>query len=131
MEGKGAWAEGHPWEGNRPDGLGQGFLVHLRDDESHGSCKGTWKSACIAVEQWLASSRWQDCHSALEEGSVAGLLRSPACLLFAGVRGEECRKSGSDSGGVSAVPSLMPSGGVTKNRSGGLYINIQAHFLTF
>lgn len=49
--------------------------------------------------------------------------RSLRCLLLAGVRGEECRKSRSDPGEAFGVPSLMQSGGVTKNKSRGLYIN--------
>lgn len=83
--------------------------------------------------QWLASPRWQGFHAALEEGRVAMLQRSLRCLLLAGVHGEECRKSGSDSGEAFGVPSLMQSGGVTKNKSSGLYINTprdtQAHIL--
>lgn len=55
------------------------------------------------------------------------------CSLHQG--DDECRTSLSKSGGVSGVPWLMQSGGVTKNRSGGLYINTQrdtqAHILTF
>lgn len=34
-------------------------------------------------------------------GECGGAAEVPRCLLFAGVRGEECRKSGSDSGGDS------------------------------
>lgn len=100
------------------------MMNHMEAAKGHGSQPVLlWNNGLRAPGGRIVTVPWRR--------GAAGLLRSPGCLLFAGVRGEECRKSGPDSGGVSAVPSLMPSGGVTKNRSGGLYINIQAHFLTF